>query len=57
MGTHPQLIVMAADDEEEKKTELDWKDYVAITIASLETVLLPLVVVLAAMILLFIVIR
>jgi len=57
MGARPRFLAMAVDDEEDKKTELDWKDYIAITIASLETVFLPLVVVLVAMILLFIVIR
>jgi len=57
MGARSQFLAMAGDDEEDKKTELDWKDYIAITIASLETVFLPLVVVLVAMILLFIVIR
>lgn len=57
MGARSQFLAMAVDDEEDKKTELDWKDYIAITIASLETVFLPLVVVLVAMILLFIVIR
>ena len=48
---------MAEDDEDRNSTELDWKDYVAITIASLETIFLPLVVVLAAMIVLFLIIR
>jgi len=30
--------------KERKKANLDWKDYLAITIAALETVFLPLVI-------------
>ena len=48
---------MAEDEDDHKRPDLDWKDYVAITIASLETVLLPLVVVVAALLILFLVIR
>ena len=46
-----------AEDDEEKTVDLDWRDYVALTIASLETVLLPLVVVIATMLILFLNIR
>ena len=48
---------MSEDDDEEKPISLDWRDYVAIAIAALETVLLPLIVVLLVMIGLYVVLR
>ena len=39
-----------AEDEKKKKVKADWKDYVAISIAMLQTVLLPIVIVLVLMI-------
>lgn len=44
-------------DEEEVEADLDWRDYIALTIASLETVMLPLVVFVVILIALFLIIR
>jgi hypothetical protein len=38
------------EDEDKDNPKLDWKDFVAIGIAMLETVLLPIVIVLVLMI-------
>jgi len=48
----------AADDEDRQpKMGLDWKDYVAVTVAALETTLLPLVVVILVLAFLLLVFR
>lgn len=48
---------MSGSDEEEKAGGLEWRDYVALVIASLETVFLPLVIVILIMVAIFVVIR
>jgi len=45
------------ESDDESAPDLEWRDYVAITIAALETVLLPLVVLVILMIAIFLVIR
>jgi hypothetical protein len=45
------------ESDNESGPELEWRDYVAITIAALETVMLPLVVLVILMIVIFLVIR
>ena len=57
MRVAPIRKSMSEDDDEEKPISLDWRDYVAIAIAALETVLLPLIVVLLVMIGLYVVLR
>ena len=50
---------MASDDKsrDEKAVHLEWRDYVAIIIASFETTLLPILVTVAVLILLVLLIR
>jgi hypothetical protein len=48
---------MADGEDEDKSVSLEWRDYVALVIASLETVLLPLVFAILMMIAIFVVIR
>jgi len=45
------------ESDDESGPDLEWRDYVAITIAALETVMLPLVVLLVLLIVIFLVIR
>jgi hypothetical protein len=49
------------DDEEDEtpqlKVQLDWKDYVALAIAALETVLLPMVVLIVILCVLVFIVR
>jgi hypothetical protein len=45
------------DRREERRRRLEWKDYVALVIASLQTVLLPFVILLFVMVLLGIIIH
>ena len=45
------------DDEQNKNVHLEWRDYVAIMIASLETTLLPIIVSVAVLILIVILLR
>ena len=48
---------MAEESEEEKSSHLEWRDYVAIFIASLETTLLPLLVSMVVLILVVLALR
>ncbi|MGD0396325.1 MAG: hypothetical protein ABSB26_05365 [Nitrososphaerales archaeon] len=48
---------MSAGKEKKKSANLDWRDYVALFIASLETVFLPLVILIGILIAVFVVIR
>ena len=49
---------MSDEDSDEKVTpDLEWRDYIAIAVAALETVLLPLVALAILMIVVFIIIR
>ena len=52
------------DDEDEEKpdaiqlrAQLDWKDYVALAIAALETVMLPMVILIAILVALLLIVR
>jgi len=45
------------DDEQNKNVHLEWRDYVAIIIASLETTLLPIFVSVVVLILIVILLR
>ncbi len=48
----------ASDREKQKgKLKLDWKDYVAISIAALQTTLLPIVLLLFAVVIISIIFR
>ncbi len=53
----PSLLSMSGDKEKKKTSNLDWRDYVALFIASLETVFLPLVILIGILIAVFVVIR
>jgi hypothetical protein len=50
-------IMSREDDEQNKNVHLEWRDYVAIMIASLETTLLPIIVSVAVLILIVILLR
>ncbi|MGA8856931.1 MAG: hypothetical protein WB643_07175 [Candidatus Bathyarchaeia archaeon] len=45
------------EDDTKESVHLDWRDYVAIIIASFETTLLPILVVIAVLILLALLLR
>ncbi|MGP8070264.1 MAG: hypothetical protein ACLP5V_10275 [Candidatus Bathyarchaeia archaeon] len=45
------------DSREDKENHLDWRDYVALTIASLQTILVPFLVVIAIFFVLLFLIR
>ena len=47
---------MSEDEEERKDVLLEWRDYVAIVIAMFETVLVPILVVIAVIVVLSLVI-
>jgi hypothetical protein len=41
---------MNMTEEDDESAKLDWKDYIAIAIAAIQTILLPLVILIAVMI-------
>lgn len=45
------------DPEDQKDDRLEWRDYIAFTIAAFETILLPLVVLVALLLILVVIIR
>lgn len=45
------------DEAQQLKVQLDWKDYVALAIAALETVLLPMVVLIVILCVLVFIVR
>jgi hypothetical protein len=45
------------DDKRNKNVHLEWRDYVAIMIASLETILLPIIISVAVLILIALALR
>jgi hypothetical protein len=48
---------MSDGEDEDRSVSLEWRDYVALVVASLETVLLPLMLAILIMIAIYIVIR
>ena len=45
------------DIDEDRENHLEWRDYVALTVAALQTVLLPFLVAIAIFLILLLVIR
>jgi hypothetical protein len=50
-------IMSREDDKQNKNVHLEWRDYVAIMIASLETTLLPIIISVAVLILIVLALR
>jgi len=48
---------MSEDESKKDDTTLEWKDYVALIIASIETIFLPLVILLVIMVGVLIILR